>query len=206
MAGCLTQSFAAIIPECPMQVTVRDLMTSQPLTLGELTTVEEATRKILERAASEAYIVDENGRLLGTVSDFALLKGRMSQSDSQEPITRWMSRNMILLTPDMRLDEVAGYFRESCYPRLAVVDGGRIIGQLSRRDVLRAMVVLEELATTSDDDGCEAVRPSGGSDAGRIHRVESPADTAPPTPSGLRTTQESDSAKTDRSLGMLATN
>ncbi|MGZ0170099.1 MAG: CBS domain-containing protein [Planctomycetales bacterium] len=187
-----------------MQVTVRDLMTSQPLTLGELTTVEEATRKILERATSEAYIVDENGRLLGTVSDFALLKARMIQFDAQEPVTRFMSRNMVLLTPDMRLDEVAGYFRESCYPQLAVVDGGQVIGQLSRRDVLRAMVVLEELATAAGDDGRDADRPSGSTEVGRIHRVESPANTAPPTPAGLRTTQEANSAKTDRSLGMLA--
>lgn len=188
-----------------MQVTVRDLMTSQPLTVGELTTVEEATRKILDRAASEAYVVDKSGRLLGTVSDFELLKGRMTHSNTEEPVTRCMSRSMVLLTPDMRLDEVAGYFRESCYPRLAVVDGGRLIGQLSRRDVLRTMVVLEELATAADDDSFETALTCSGSEAGRIHRVESPAETAPPTPAGLRTTQESDSGKTNRPLGALAT-
>ena len=97
-----------------MQVTVRDLMTSQPLTVRELVTVEEATRKLLERAVSEVYVVDEDGRLLGTVSDFALLKARMIQADSQEPVTRFMSRNMVLLNPGMRLEEGAGYFRESC--------------------------------------------------------------------------------------------
>ena len=188
-----------------MQFTVRDLMTSQSLTICELATVEEATRMILERAACELYVVDDSGRLLGTISDYSLLKARMIQSDSQEPVTRLISRKMLLLTPDMRLDEVAGYFRESCYPRLAVVDGGRIIGQLSRRDVLRAMVVLEELATASDGEGFEAVRASGDAEIGRIRRVESPAETAPPTPAGLRTTQESDGAKTDRSHGVLAT-
>ena len=189
-----------------MQVTVRDLMTTQPLTIGELTTVEEATRKILERAVSEVYVVDESGRLLGTVSDFSLLKARIIQSDSQEPVTRFMSRNMLLLTPNMRLEEVAGHFRESCYPRLAVVDGGRIVGQLSRRDVLRAMVVLEEIATASADDESETstqTKTVSGSSGGRIRRLESPAETVLREPAGLRSTQNSDSAESLRNQGVL---
>lgn len=183
-----------------MQVTVRDLMTSQPLTVRELVTVEEATRKILERAVCEVYVVDKDDRLLGTVSDFALLKARMIQADSQEPVTRFMSRNMVLLNPDMRLEEVAGYFRESCYPRLAVVEGGRIVGQLSRRDILRAMVVIEEIAMASTDDECETAEPIVGSEVGRIHRLESPVEAAPPTPAGLRATP----AEPERSLRALA--
>lgn len=190
-----------------MQVTVRDLMTSQPLTVRELVTVEEATRKILDRAVSELYVVDESGRLLGTVSDFALLKARMIQADSQEPITRFMSRNMVLLNSDMRLEEVAGYFRESCYPRLAVVEDGRVVGQLSRRDILRAMVVIEEIAMASADDDFEAAALSSvaaNSDDGHIRRLESPAETVPPEPAGLRSVPESDNAESGRSLSSLA--
>ena len=190
-----------------MQVTVRDLMTSQPLTVREQVTVEEATRKLLERAVSEVYVVDEDGRLLGTVSDFALLKARIIQADSQEPVTRFMSRNMVLLNPDMRLDEVTGYFRESCYPRLAVIDGGRVVGQLSRRDVLRAMVVIEEIAMASADDDFEAAAISSvaaNSDDGLIRRLESPAESVLPEPAGLRSVPESDNAETGRSLSSLA--
>jgi len=190
-----------------MQVTVRDLMTSQPLTVRELVTVEEATRKILERAVCEVYVVDKDGRLLGTVSDFALLKARIIQADSQEPVTRFMSRNMVLLNPDMRLDEVAGYFRESCYPRLAVVEGGRVVGQLSRRDILRAMVVIEEIAMASTKDEFETAVPSSvpSSEDGRIRRLESPTATVLPEPAGLRSVSESDNADTIRSMSSLAT-
>ena len=190
-----------------MQVTVRDLMTTQPLTISERTSVEEATRKILERAACELYVVDDSGRLLGTISDYSLLKARMIQSDSQEPVATFISRKMLLLTPDMRLDEVAGYFRESCYPRLAVIDDGRLVGQLSRRDVLRAMVVLEELATASADDDLDVAEPSGlatGSETGRIHRLETPAEASLPMPAGLRTTPEASDTTSARSLGALA--
>ncbi|NQV24844.1 MAG: CBS domain-containing protein [Rhodopirellula sp.] len=189
-----------------MQVTVRDLMTSQPLTIGEQVSVEAATRKLLERAASELYVVDENGRLLGTVSDFALLKARMISADANEPVARCMSRNMLLLKPDMRLDEVAGFFRESCYPRLAVVDGGRIIGQLSRRDVLRAIVVIEEIAVASESDCAECSLPQNSFQAAtgsRMHRLEQPAETVPPEPAGLRSAHDVGSGKSGQHPGTL---
>lgn len=191
-----------------MQITVRDLMTSEPLTLRELATVEEATRRILERAVSEAYIVDEDGRLLGTVSDSALLKARLIQTDAQEPVTRFMSRSMVLLSPEMRLDEVAGYFRESCYPRLAVIDGGQVVGQLSRRDILRAMVVISEIATASVSDDFNSAVPlntSASSENGRIRRLETPEATILPEPAGLRSASDCGTAKGEHSLSSLAT-
>lgn len=154
-----------------MQVTVRDLMTSQPLTVSKLATVEEATRMILDRAANELYVVDETDRLQGVVSDFSLLKSRMVSSDSQEPVTCVMSRDMKLLNPDMQLDEVSGFFRESCCSRLAVVEDGQVVGQLSRRDVLRAMTVISGL----DSETTPATPAFPPLNAGnRIHRLESP--------------------------------
>ena len=175
-----------------MQVTVRDLMTSQPPTVRELTTLDEATRMILERALNELYVVDENGRLLGTVSDYSLLKARMIKSDAGEPVTRFMSRNMLLLNPDMKLDEVAGFFRESCHSLLAVVEGGHVIGQLSRRTVLRTMLVLDDQSTDSDDGGLETRVVSGSVDSSTIRRLEPIAATVPPEPSGLRAVDAAD--------------
>ena len=182
-----------------MQVTVRDLMTSQPLTIGEQVTVEEATRKTLDLAVSELYVVDENNRLQGTVSDFALLKARLASSDPQEPVARIMSRSMLLLNPGMRLEEVVGFFRESCYPRLAVVEGGRLVGQLARRDVLRALVVLEEISLNADSDESRpclsTVREESTSvDSAKVRRLEACETIVPPQPSGLRSLHTSGSS------------
>lgn len=164
-----------------MQVSVRDLMTSQPPTVDELTTVEDATRLVLERALNEIYVVDDEGRLLGTVSDYELLKARILKSDSTQLVTRCMSRSMLLLAPEMMLDEVAGFFRESCYARLAVVEDGKVVGQLTRRDVLRTLLVLEELAAEEMADTCE---PVDGSSHIRIEAAEA---VIPPMPATMST-------------------
>lgn len=154
-----------------MQVSVRDLMMSQPPTVGEDTSLKEATRIILDRALGELYVVDENGRLQGIVSDYALLKARMAKLDGTEPVSHFMSRHMRLLSPDMRLDDVAGYFRESCHPRLAVVEGGRVVGQLSRRCVIRAMLAIEELSLVSSES--VSVKQTGSASRGCSDAEES---------------------------------
>ena len=161
-----------------MQVTVRDLMTSRPATIPQYATIEAAIQMVLERAVDEIYVVDEDGHLAGTVSDYVLLKSSILRSDSQQPVTRVMSRSMIVLQPESTLQEVAGLFRESCYPRLAVIENGRVVGQLCRREVLRTLVVLDDL-NARDTSG---------------RRIESGTET-PPRPvslrgSGLRTTAD----------------
>lgn len=133
-----------------MQVTVRDLMMLDLVTLDETASIAEATKVILNQALSEVYVRDLTGRLIGTVTDYALLKAKLLRTDPAASVTRVMSRSMLVLRPEARLEDVAGMFRDSCHSRLAVVENGQLIGQVNRRDVLRTMLVLEEQQTTSD--------------------------------------------------------
>lgn len=138
-----------------MQVTVREIMSAVPITVPVFTTLQEATKLILERAVGEIYVCDAEGRLLGAVSDYEVLKARLLRTDPAEPVTRIMSRGVQILAPNMKLEEIAGLFRESFQNRVAVLEDGKIIGQVSRRDVLRTLVVLDELEAESIIDTVE---------------------------------------------------
>lgn len=130
-----------------MQVTVREIMSAVPTTVPDFTTIFEATKLILERAVGEIYVCEADGRLLGAVSDFEVLKARLLQTDDSAPVSTIMSRGVQILAPEMALEEIAGLFRESFHNRVAVVENGKVIGQVSRRDVLRTLTVLDELDT-----------------------------------------------------------
>jgi CBS-domain-containing membrane protein len=128
-----------------MQVTVREIMSSVTCTVPEFTTLQEATTLILERAVGEIYVCDSEGRLLGAVSDYEVLKSRLLRTDPAEKVSTIMSRGVQTLAPDMTLEEIAGLFRESFHNRVAVVERGKVIGQVSRRDVLRTLLILDDL-------------------------------------------------------------
>lgn len=133
-----------------MRVTVRDLMTLDPVTVDANATIGETINLILNRAVGEVYVRDADGLLLGAVSDYAVLKARLNRTAIEQPISSIMSRALVVLNPNATLESVAGSFRDSCHGQVAVVEDGRVIGQLSRRDVLRAMLVLDEIRTDAE--------------------------------------------------------
>ena len=134
-----------------MQISVRDLMSTRPVTISASTTLHEATRILLERALDAICVCDDQGRLLGSVSDYELLKSRLLNTDNEQPIETIVSCSIMTLAPDMLLEDVASYFRDSCRQRTPVLEDGRLIGELQRRDVLRALIVKSE---------SEAARPT----------------------------------------------
>ena len=127
-----------------MQISVRDLMSTRPVTISASTTLHEATRILLERALDAICVCDDEGRLLGSVSDYELLKSRLLNTDNEQPIETIVSCSIMTLGPEMLLEDVAGYFRDSCRQRTPVLEDGRLIGELQRRDVLRALIVKSE--------------------------------------------------------------
>jgi CBS domain-containing protein len=127
-----------------MQISVRDLMSTRPVIISASTTLHEATRILLERALDAICVCDDQGRLLGSVSDYELLKSRLLNTDNEQPIETIVSCSIMTLGPEMLLEDVAGYFRDSCRQRTPVLEDGRLIGELQRRDVLRALIVKSE--------------------------------------------------------------
>jgi CBS domain-containing protein len=156
-----------------MLVTVRDLMTSDPATVDEYTSIAEATQILLDNALTEVFVVDRDGRLMGTVSDYGLFKASLMRANVDFPVTTILSRSLMTLRPELSLQQVAGFFRESCYGHLAVLEDGHLVGVLGRRDVLRALVVLAEIGETPDTNP---------------HRRIESAEVTPPKPAGLKST------------------
>jgi CBS domain-containing protein len=128
-----------------MRMTVADLMCEKPVTLGPNKTADAALEALYEYEASELYIVDKAGKFLGILPDYEVLKTQLSGESSLLRVDQLMSRNVPFVSPTADAAEVARKFRESHCSRLAVVKSGRLVGVVTRADVLRLMVVLRRV-------------------------------------------------------------
>ena len=139
-----------------MENTIRELMTTDPATVRQGATIDEAMAILLEKDAAEVYVTDVAGRLQGVVPDYELLKARMAQTSGQEPIEKLMSQNVATVHPDSPVDAIMAPCRESCRRVIAVCEAGRLIGQVGRRDVLRLIESLrsDKLETISRAASC----------------------------------------------------
>jgi CBS domain-containing protein len=123
-------------------LTAREIMATSLITVRPDMTIFEATRILLDKRISGAPVVDEDGVLVGILSELDCLRLLSSDefyADHQEEaaiIKHFMTGAGRTIPPDLGIYAIAHYFLTTPIRRLPVVEGGRLLGQVSRRDVL----------------------------------------------------------------------
>lgn len=128
-----------------MRLTVADLMTQRPVIVPPECSADSAVEILSRHEVTELYVTDKFGRLMGVVPDFELLKAELSGEASDATVEQLMSRNLPVFTPQSDAAEVAKLFRDGRYSQFPVVAGGRLVGVITRRDVVRLMAVLRRI-------------------------------------------------------------
>lgn len=122
-------------------VKVSDYMARQLVTLRADTSVVEALGLLLDKRISGAPVVDEDGTLIGMLSEVDLMQAFIQDSyydESAGIVGDYMHAPVETVTPDMDIYSLAEQFRKARRRRYPVVKNGKLVGQISRRDVLRA--------------------------------------------------------------------
>jgi CBS domain-containing protein len=121
---------------------VKAYMSGDPLAFKPDVDVLDAIHLLLKHEMTGAPVIDNMGRVIGFLSEKDCIKVALNASYHEERggrVSEFMSPNVITLEPESSLMEAAEMFVGSpirCYP---VVSEGRLVGQLSRRDILRAL-------------------------------------------------------------------
>jgi CBS domain-containing protein len=131
---------------------VRDYMILDPFWLSPSMSVTDAIAVLLAQGLAGAPVV-ERGRLVGMFSESDGLKGALDAGYHQTGIGQvadYMSREVNRLDCNATVQEAAEMFLRHHRRCLPVVDGHRLVGQLSRCDILRAVSAKAERASLDD--------------------------------------------------------
>ncbi|MDP9207646.1 MAG: CBS domain-containing protein [Actinomycetota bacterium] len=140
-----------------MHSLVKDLMTTQVVTVGPATPFKEIAARLAEHRVSAVPVVDDDGRVLGVVSEAdLLLKEEFPEPDQDIPLfwTRrrrlerekaagttardLMSVALVSISPDATVAEAARRMHAAEVKRLPVIgERGRLVGIVSRSDLLK---------------------------------------------------------------------
>lgn len=124
-------------------VKARDYMTKNLVTFKPETDVYIAVDYLLAHKISGAPVVDGAGALVGIFSESDCLRSSI-QSTYHEgqgggAVQDYMTKNVDVVDPEADIISIAELFITKKRRRLPVVERGRLVGQISRRDILRAM-------------------------------------------------------------------
>jgi CBS domain-containing protein len=119
-----------------MAKSVRDVMTSSPLSVGSSDSVVQAARLMRDEHIGSLPVVD-GGRLVGMITDRDIALRVVAESAQPESVKVGdiASRNMITVTPAQDLDEALQLMAHHQVRRLPVAEGDRLVGILAQADV-----------------------------------------------------------------------
>ena len=127
----------------PSRPTISAYMATRLVTLAPDMEINRAMVVLLENRFSGAPVVNGTGELVGVLSKKDCFRSAMHASYHAKPgglVADYMSRNVETLDADMELFVAAEAFLKSPYRRFPVLHEGRLVGQISRADLLRGLV------------------------------------------------------------------
>ena len=130
------------------RVNVEDYMSRRLVTFKPDQTMEHVIEILLAKRISGGPVVDDENNLVGVISEGDCLKEVVRGKYNNSPnlagyVGDHMATNVKTVTPEMNIFDLAGMFLEMRFRRFPVLQDGKLIGQISQKDVMRAVQKLK---------------------------------------------------------------
>ncbi len=141
---------------------IRDIMETEVFTIKKEARYEEVAKVLYEKNVSGLPVVDDDGRVLGVVSEKDIFRVLYPfyQSYYEQPILYtdfeerekkatdirnqlaevFMSKNVVPISPDDAIMQAGALMLSRGISRLPVVEGGKVVGMVSRKMIYRAIL------------------------------------------------------------------
>ena len=156
-----------------------DVMSTPVVAAGPQITVKNVARMMINHRVSGIPIIEEDGQLIGIITEGDLL--RRVETGTERQRSRWsewflpnsraaadyvksharrvadiMTRDLVTVDEFAALGEIADLMEQHRIKRVPVVHGGKLVGIVSRADLLRTLT--SGAASVSDEDGDRSIR------------------------------------------------
>jgi len=121
---------------------VKDYMARTLVTVKPETDVLDAIHELITHRIAGLPVVDDEGNLVGMLSELDCMKVALNagyHGNWGGPVRDFMSDGIKTVDAEMSIIDLAQLFITSRFRRFPVMLGNRLVGQISRRDVLRAL-------------------------------------------------------------------
>jgi CBS domain-containing protein len=132
----------------PSKLTVADVMTSQLVIFKPEQSIHEVMRAFIKHRISGGPVVDESRKLVGVISEADCMK---EISDSRyfnlpildKSVAHFMTKEVDTIDANTSVFDAASLFSKSSRRRYPVMENNRLVGQVSRKDIVIAALEMK---------------------------------------------------------------
>ncbi|MDX1628219.1 MAG: CBS domain-containing protein [Fulvivirga sp.] len=152
----MVKSFQGVRQEKPKKspvqdVHVKDYMTpkSKLITFHPDQTMDDVIKTLLDKKISGGPVIDDEGKLVGIISEGDCLKEVVKGKYTHTPVlhgkaSEHMATDVKTMDAELNIFDAAGKFLEMKLRRFPVLKDGKLLGQISQRDVMQAVQNLKD--------------------------------------------------------------
>lgn len=123
--------------------TASDYMITNVITFKADQEITDVTETIIKRKISGAPVVNNEGEIIGIITEKDCLRVIYDEKyhnlfPNQGKVTNYMSKKVVTVDYNIKINELASLFMKSNFRRYPVLKNGKMLGVISRRDVLKA--------------------------------------------------------------------
>jgi CBS domain-containing protein len=117
----------------------KDLMTTHLVAVAVDDTIDYAIDLMVKHRISGLPVCDREGRPVGIISEFDLLEVLCEGQTEQDAVSHYMSPDLLSVAEEDTWVMLVDTFRQKRIRRLPVLRDGRLVGIVTRHDVMHAI-------------------------------------------------------------------
>lgn len=118
------------------------IMTKAVVSATQDMSLKDVISLLLRYHVSGMPVVDEEGKLIGIITERDVLNSTFSGNASWTKVKEVMSKDLTFFGPNTDIIEIAECFINKGIRRVPIVDDGKVVGIVSRRDIIREILNL----------------------------------------------------------------
>ncbi len=137
---------------------IKDIMKTEVVTVKKDTPIYEAMERLVEHNFTGLPVVDDNMALVGILTEkdmlrliveLDVLKLDSELDESSTCVAKYMTEEVVSFAPEDSLLEICDCLLNNKFRRIPIVSDGKMVGILSRKDVIGYMLELRRKEKSS---------------------------------------------------------